>query len=292
VNGSGGGDRLRAQCTSKVMMPIDSGGIAEGSQIESFHTWRQNRHEVLGWKMNAMASGTNGLCRRDWKIDNIPNSVDLCGKELVPLARRPVGDWTDDSIGVCADASTSGKTSMLCECPCASRRVQIHWTIITSGHVVGDKSCFVARIFLFLEYGRFLETPALSFHVRSNVTPLAFDDFLTVLPGDLQCITADNSNDMKLQALDFKCGILLTKFSISPDVDYALTQHENHIELLTHVRDLPLPGTDKSLESYVTALPDGSGLSRASWFQSSRRLIPPSLPVALSFPSRTGVTAI
>jgi hypothetical protein len=138
--------------------------------------------------------------------------------------------------------------------------------MITSALVLGDGSHFVERIFLFLEFQQFLETPALvgpSLHVRLNVTPPVFEDFLTVLTGDLPCITADGSNGLKPLALKFKCDRLLTKFNISPDGNYAFTQHKNYKEWLTHVSDLPLTETDESLKSYVTALPDGSGLSRA-----------------------------
>jgi hypothetical protein len=62
-------------------------------------------------------------------------------------------------------------------------------------------------------------------------------------------------------------GQINDKIQYSLDRDYALTQHENAEELLTHVDDLPSPETVRSLKPYVTALPDGSGLSRASSFQ-------------------------
>jgi hypothetical protein len=41
------------------------------------------------------------------------------------------------------------------------------------------------------------------------------------------------------------------KSTISPDGDHALTQHENVIELLIHVSDLPMPETEESLELYA-----------------------------------------
>jgi hypothetical protein len=66
----------------------------------------------------------------------------------------------------------------------------------------------VERIPFFLEFRRFLETPARassSFHVRSNVTTPVFEDFLTVPTGDSPCMTADNSNGLKLLVLEFKC---------------------------------------------------------------------------------------
>jgi hypothetical protein len=87
------------------------------------------------------------------------------------------------------------------------------------------------------------------------VTPPGFENFLTVLTRDLPCITADNSNRLKLLALESKCNILLTKFNASPDGDHALTKHENVKELPTHVIDLPLPETDASLESYADTVP-------------------------------------
>jgi hypothetical protein len=156
--------------------------------------------------------------------------------------------------------------------------------MITSELVLGKKFYFVDRIPLFLEVRRFLQSPAparSSLHVPLNATHRVFENFLTVLRGGLPCMTADNSHGLKLLALEFKCDRLLKHFSASPDGDYALTQHENVIELLTHVGDLPLPKTDKSLKSSVTALPDGSSSSCASSSQSSRRPIPPPLDVDL-----------
>jgi hypothetical protein len=115
--------------------------------------------------------------------------------------------------------------------------LEIQWTLVTSELVLGDKSCFLERIPLFLEFGRFLDTPAIarsSVHLRSNVAPLVFD----------------SSKGLKLLALEFKCDRLLTKSSISPDGDYAPTQHENVIDLLIQLSDLPLSDTEESSESY------------------------------------------
>jgi hypothetical protein len=117
--------------------------------------------------------------------------------------------------------------------------------MIASELVLGDEADFVERIPLFLELLRFLETPAVAsspFYVRSNVIPPVFEPFLTVPTGDPPvCIAADNLKGVKLLALEFKCDRLLTRPNISADADCALTQHENIIELLPHVSDLPLP---------------------------------------------------
>jgi hypothetical protein len=100
------------------------------------------------------------------------------------------------------------------------------------------------------------------------VPPPACEGFMTVLTGDLPCIKAHNSNGLKLLARKFKCHRLLTKVDVSPDGDYTLAQHDNVNEWPTHVSNLPLPETDESLESYITALPGGPGQSRASSLQS------------------------
>jgi hypothetical protein len=85
--------------------------------------------------------------------------------------------------------------------------------MITGEFVLGDKSSFVERIRLFLEFQRFLDTPCLagpSLHVPSNETPPIFKDFLAVLTGGLPCITADNSNGLKLLVLE-------SQFTALPD---------------------------------------------------------------------------
>jgi hypothetical protein len=79
------------------------------------------------------------------------------------------------------------------------------------------------------------------------VTPPIFEAFLTVLMGELPCIIAGDSNGLKPLALEFKCDRLWTEFNASPDGDYAHTEHENVVELPTHVSDLPVPETDESL---------------------------------------------
>jgi hypothetical protein len=86
---------------------------------------------------------------------------------------------------------------------------------------------------------------------------------------------------LKLRALEFKRARLPTKFIISPHGGHTLTQRENIIESLAHVADLPLPEADESLQSYVTALPDDSGSSRASSFQSSRSRFPHNLTLTV-----------
>jgi hypothetical protein len=62
-------------------------------------------------------------------------------------------------------------------------------------------------------------------------------------------------------ALEFKFDRLLAHFTISPDNDPRLAECEDVRELGTQVTNFPLDKIDESLESYVAALPDRSGLS-------------------------------
>jgi hypothetical protein len=88
------------------------------------------------------------------------------------------------------------------------------------------RSYFVEAIHLFLESRCFLETQCIAgslLLIQLKATPLVFDALLTVLSGDIPCITADDVSGSKLLALESYVPML----PHSPDLSRAPSFQSN-----------------------------------------------------------------